>query len=70
MFCKNIIKNPTYFGHYHMTILSGRRLYLVRYQFSACLLRHLHHSMCVCMCLGEWVPCVPICVLSGREYIY
>jgi hypothetical protein len=37
MFRKNIIKNPTCFGHYYMTILRGRPLYLVHYHFSACL---------------------------------
>jgi hypothetical protein len=42
-----IIKNPTCFGHYHMTILRGRLLYFVPYYF-ACLLRHLHYSVCGC----------------------
>jgi hypothetical protein len=34
MFCKNIIKNPTCFGQYCMTILRGRPLLLVHYHFS------------------------------------
>jgi hypothetical protein len=42
MFCKNDIKNPTCFGHYYMTILRDRTLYLVHYHFSACLHRHLY----------------------------
>jgi hypothetical protein len=66
-FCKNVIKNPKYFGHYHMTILRGRLLYLERYHFSACLLRHLHYSVCGCMCLCECVPGVPAYGLSGSE---
>jgi hypothetical protein len=67
MFCKNVIKNPTCFGHYNMTILRGRLLYLVRYHFSASLLRHLHYSVCGCMCLCECWSDVPDCGLSGRE---
>jgi hypothetical protein len=41
MFCKSIIKNPTRFGHYCMTILRGRPLYLVYLPLFGCLLRHL-----------------------------
>jgi hypothetical protein len=57
MFCKNIIKNPTCFAHYCMTILRGRPLYLVHYHFSACLLRHLPIRyvavcrLCLCVCV-------------------
>jgi hypothetical protein len=48
-FVKVSLKNPTCFSHYHLTILSGRLLYLVCYHFSACLLRHLHYSVCGCV---------------------
>jgi hypothetical protein len=67
MFGENVIKNPTCFGHYHMAILRGRLLYLVRYHFSPCLLRHLHYSVCGCMCRCECVtnlmflvPCISV----------
>jgi hypothetical protein len=44
LFCKNIIKNPTCFGHYCVTILRGHLSYLVHYHFSACLLRPVHNQ--------------------------
>jgi hypothetical protein len=46
MFFKSIIKNPTCFGHYFMTILKGRPLFLVHLPLFGCLLRNLLFGMC------------------------
>jgi hypothetical protein len=54
-FVKTSLKNPTCFGHYCMTILRSRPLYLVHYHFSAFLLRHLpirYVAVCrLCACV-------------------
>jgi hypothetical protein len=65
MFCKSIIKSPTCFGHYCMTILRGCPLYLVHLPLFRCLLRHLpfrYVAVCrLCVCVSG----VTVCVLSA-----
>jgi hypothetical protein len=69
MFCKRVIKNPTCFGRYSMTIFRGRSSYLVHLPPSCCLLRHLsflYVAVCrLCICVSG----VPLCGLSGREIV-
>jgi hypothetical protein len=66
-FCKTLLKNPKCFGHYCLTILRGRPLYVVHYHFSAFWLRHLpirYVALCrLCVCVSD----VPVCGLSGRD---
>jgi hypothetical protein len=67
MFCKSVIKNPTCFGPYTMTIFRGRPSYLVHLPPFGCLLRHLSFWYVAVCLLFVCVSGVPVCGLSGRE---
>jgi hypothetical protein len=67
MFCKNVIKNPTCFGPYSMTIFRGRPSYLVHLPPFGCMLRHLSFRYVTVCHLFVCVSGVPVCGLSGRD---
>jgi hypothetical protein len=70
MFCESIIKNSTCSGHYCMTILRGRLLYLVLLPRFGCLLRHLPFRYVAVCRLCVRVSGVPVCGLSAVCPVY